>query len=356
MFPKVYFDEAGNTGSNITNHEQPIFVLSSVCFTDDELEQIRKDIRYEGELHFIKLKKSIDGREVIRRLIKHPLLDANHISYYVVDKAFATYAFMVDSLIEPFFKYELHENLYKGRRNITLANCLYYLAEDTKLKEVVKDSIEDLKSGFEIMMRQQSEDSIESFYETLNILISMTDNDLQEILEMMLPSREMLDVIFVEDNRYCLDITLSTLLVLTDHWHKKKGTKIDIITDNSKQLFAKQELIHQLMAIEGYHSVGYDTRKTIFPPQINNLSFVDSIDSIGVQIADIVASTVFFTITGTNKYKAFQDELKDSALLKIPCYSLMRSSAEALKKSVETNNDSDPLDFLVENLWNITNR
>lgn len=30
MIPKVYFDEAGNTGSNITNGEQPYFVLSAV--------------------------------------------------------------------------------------------------------------------------------------------------------------------------------------------------------------------------------------------------------------------------------------------------------------------------------------
>ena len=39
MIPKVYFDEAGNTGSNITNQVQPYFVLSSVCYTDDELQQ-----------------------------------------------------------------------------------------------------------------------------------------------------------------------------------------------------------------------------------------------------------------------------------------------------------------------------
>lgn len=37
MIPKVYFDEASNTGSNITNKEQPYFVLSAVSYTEVSL-------------------------------------------------------------------------------------------------------------------------------------------------------------------------------------------------------------------------------------------------------------------------------------------------------------------------------
>ncbi len=52
MIPKVFFDEAGNAGSNITNREQPYFVLSAVSFTDAELQHIQDDVVYAGELHF----------------------------------------------------------------------------------------------------------------------------------------------------------------------------------------------------------------------------------------------------------------------------------------------------------------
>lgn len=51
MIPKVFFDEAGNAGSNITNREQPYFVLSAVSFTDAELQHIQDDVVYAGELH-----------------------------------------------------------------------------------------------------------------------------------------------------------------------------------------------------------------------------------------------------------------------------------------------------------------
>ena len=95
MTPKVYFDEAGNTGSNITNNKQPYFVLSSVNFTDEELVQLQEDVAFNDELHFVKIKSRWDGRAAIKRLLEHPLFDEHHVTFQIVDKAFATYAFMV---------------------------------------------------------------------------------------------------------------------------------------------------------------------------------------------------------------------------------------------------------------------
>ena len=347
----VYFDEAGNTGSNITNSSQPFFVLSSVCFTDEELVQIKKDVAFEDELHFVKIKSRWDGRYAVRRLLAHPLFDENHVTYQIVDKTFATYAFMVDMLIEPFMKYRLGENLYKGRSNVIMANCLYTFAEKASERDdTIKAYVQDLKVNFEKMMRQQTQESIEDFYETVNILHSISAEGFQDILSWMLPSQDMLDMVLTEDKKYCLDITLSSFLVLTDHWHKKLNSKIDIITDSSKQLSAKSDLINQLMAIDGYQSVGYDTRKTTFPPQINQISFVDSKTCYGVQIADLVASMVSFAYTGSKGLEEFQQEIKESKIFNISCYPLMPASPDYLSQVVDTSNDSDPLDFIVEKL------
>lgn len=41
---KIYFDEAGYTGSDLTNVPQPYFALASVRFTEEELATIRNDI------------------------------------------------------------------------------------------------------------------------------------------------------------------------------------------------------------------------------------------------------------------------------------------------------------------------
>ena len=351
MIPTVYFDEAGNTGSNITNSNQPYFVLSSVSFTDEELTQLQKDLAFDRELHFVRIKSMWEGRAAIRRLLEHPLFDENHVTYQIVDKSFAIYAFMVDMLIEPFFKYRLNENLYKERSNVKMANCLYTFAENASKRDAtIMAYVQDLKKEFEMMMREQTQDSKESFYETVNILCSMTSDGFQDILSWMLPSQDMLEMVLTEDKKYCLDITLSSLLVLTDHWHKKFSSKIDVVTDNSKQLYANRNLINQLIAIGGYQSVGYDTRKSTFPPQISGISFVDSKTNYGVQIADLVASMVAFSYTGTKGLEKFQEEIKSSKLFQISCYPLMPASAEYLMQEVDTSNDSDPLDFIVEKL------
>lgn len=42
----IYFDEAGYTGSDLTNSEQPYFALASIRMTDDEVIRMKKDIGY----------------------------------------------------------------------------------------------------------------------------------------------------------------------------------------------------------------------------------------------------------------------------------------------------------------------
>lgn len=52
---KIYFDEAGYTGADLTNVPQPYFALASVRFTEEELATIRNDLgldAYETEMHF----------------------------------------------------------------------------------------------------------------------------------------------------------------------------------------------------------------------------------------------------------------------------------------------------------------
>ena len=42
----LYFDEAGYTGPDLTNKEQPYFALASIRMTDDEVACMKKDIGY----------------------------------------------------------------------------------------------------------------------------------------------------------------------------------------------------------------------------------------------------------------------------------------------------------------------
>lgn len=346
--PQIYVDEAGNTGSNILNKDQKYFVLSAVSFTKEELDLIKNKINYSKELHFVKMKKSNEGRQIIKALLQHPLMDKNHITYEFVDKDFCTYAQITDMLIEPVVYYVIGEDLYKKKGNIITANLLYIFAEHHDFPEFVVD----FKKAFEKMIRKQTPESITEFYETVNILEMQTENEeFIFLLSLIKKSYYILEDILIEDKKYSLDTTIASLLVLVEHWYKKFDQKVDVITDHSKQIQAKEELINKLINIKEEKIVGYDTRKSIYPVPINTLTMVNSANNFGIQLADLVASAVAFRWNETDKFKAFQDDIKDLPFFNIPCYPIRPATAEELLQPVDDSKDSEPfLTFLLRNV------
>ena len=78
----LYFDEAGYTGPDLTNKEQPYFALASIRMTDDEVACMKKDIGYcewGKELHFKSMYTNPHGRVMLDKIFNHPLMDDNHV-------------------------------------------------------------------------------------------------------------------------------------------------------------------------------------------------------------------------------------------------------------------------------------
>jgi len=346
-FPKIYVDESGNTGSNICDKFQRYFVLSAISFLDEELEQIQADINYPKELHFLNMKESIAGRKAIKKLLSHNLINSEHISYQLWDKTFCIYAQITDMTIEPVFHYIFHEDLYKRRKNILAANCLYFFGEN----HIDKNAINEFKISFMTMMREQSKRSIIAFYDNVRKLKAKSIDELNEFLFLIELSESILEYVLVEDNKYCLDTTFTSLISLTNHWYNKFQTKLEIIADNSKSLTAQELLINKFSNIKEECFVGYDTRKHTYPLPIHRFKMVDSKDSFGVQVADMIASAVTFRWNEpTKKYQKFHDEIAELDFFNLPCYPICPTSYEELSQPIDDSDDIDPLDFLVKNL------
>jgi hypothetical protein len=349
IYPKIYVDEAGNTGSNVCDNKQKYFVLSAVSFTDDELEKIQKDINYPKELHFFKMKQSIDGRNAIKTFLSHPLIYEKHVTYEFVDKAFCICAQIVDMTIEPVIHFIYKDNLYKKKGNIILANCLYAFFAHHKNNSLINE----FKISFMTMMREQTKDNIKKFYSLVHRLLKSPDTNksLACLLHLIGKSSFILPHVLVEDNKYSLDTTLTSLLVMIDHWYGIYQKELDIITDNSKQFDAQRNWIRRLSSIKVKQEVGYDTRKHTYPIPLHSFEMVDSQTSFGVQVADMVASAVAFRWNETTpKYQAFQDEIAQMDFFSIPCHPLRPASEEELSESVDSSEDIDPLEFLAHHL------
>ena len=119
----VAFDESGNSGANLLDSEQPVFVLSSVHFTDDEAGNLIET--NSDEMKFSKLKRSSKGKRKIINILNSELLNDDIVLVSAVHKRFMVITKMVDLLIEPML-YKSGFDLYERGANIAMANMLYF--------------------------------------------------------------------------------------------------------------------------------------------------------------------------------------------------------------------------------------
>lgn len=347
----LYLDEAGYTGADLINKDQPFFCLASVCFTEEELSIIREKLDLPEdykEIHFIKLHKSKEGRSLLKKLFSQPLLNKDHIVIGLALKRFCIYAQIVNTIIECYY-YEHDINIYKKRCNLLLANGLYKFAISHKKQQLV----ENFESAFICMMRFPSSESIEKFYKLTQNLLSDEDTvpSFRTLLNEIPQTIETVQYAIPRENPFYMDNTVSLFIGILQKWYDKKDTKMDIIFDGSKPIASQKELLEHLRDLNiSEIEVGYAKGKHVYPLPMGNIELVKSEDYLGVQIADTIASAVVFIQNNKNlKMRPFQDMLKVLPLFNSPdifATSLVPSSIEELTQNIDTSKDIDPIDFL----------
>src|SRR5580692_4800308 len=99
--PQVAFDESGNTGQNLLDPSQSVFVLASIYLSEDQAVEIchRGDLS-RSEVHFKKLKKSRDGRKRIHQILQSPELRSSTVKVFAIHKSYMVVTKIVDMLVE----------------------------------------------------------------------------------------------------------------------------------------------------------------------------------------------------------------------------------------------------------------
>lgn len=127
---KIYFDEAGNSGQNLLDSDQPIFVMASVNFTEDEAKKILAPIETaSNEFHFIKLKKYRKQQLQVIKALNNKLITSKCVKILYYDKRYSLIAHLVDQLIETSF-YHIGLDLYKKGLNLTYTNSIYFYGKN----------------------------------------------------------------------------------------------------------------------------------------------------------------------------------------------------------------------------------
>lgn len=342
----IHFDEAGNTGQDLLNDDQKVFVLSSVRFTENEKKELFKIFETDEELHFQKLKKSQKGREQILNFINHPLIQEKNILASACHKKFATVAHIVDQLIEPVM-YDNGIDLYIDGRNLIYSNHIFYLSE------LVWDKIEFAKimKLFIQMMRKKDNNSVDDFYKNLIEFSKLVDLQSKELfIDPIIESKKQIQQTLEIANKFTIDVTLSIFFQICNLWYQELNTKIDVIFDNSKQIEFHKEFIESMrnMNIEKQF-VGYGEKTMIFPAQIDSLELKDSSTELSLQFADLIASTIAFMYNNQNSNQNdFVKKIQQSKLLNLSNYHVIWPYPNFSPKDIgmENSKGNNILDFL----------
>lgn len=87
--PIIAFDESGNTGPDLLDKEQPVFVLASVKLTPKQASDLKSIIKTQAsELKFTKLKKYHKYFSQIITLLNHDIISDETVSIAVFHKEY----------------------------------------------------------------------------------------------------------------------------------------------------------------------------------------------------------------------------------------------------------------------------
>lgn len=350
----LYFDESGYTGSDLRNSEQPYFTLASVRLTDDEVDSIKDSIAYAewgGELHFTRMYSSHRGREMLRRIFGHPLMNSDHVLLSCAEKRYCIYANIVNILVETFC-YNKDVNLYEGARHLILASGLYYSA----FLHQDKDLVSDFETSFVKMVRDPSTSSIQRFYRLVDKLMKneYTAPFFSLLLSKIPPTLEYIEEA-LDNNKFYMDLTVPMFFMMIQEWYNKTHIKEDVLFDSSKPFSESKSLLENLkdMSIPETE-VGYGMSKHVYPLPVGEMRIVESYTEFGIQLADVYASALNFILTKREKYIEFQEELRKLPIFQSVSSNLMPPTVDSLKARMEDFAGVDPVEFLCD-YWESTN-
>jgi hypothetical protein len=288
----IFCDEAGNTGANLLDVDQPLFVLASNDFSVSEAAELLELVRSNqgGETKFTTLRKSPDGIRRLIRFMGHPGLNQHRVVVDFSHKRFMIVTKMVDLIAETLI-HGVGGDLYERGANIAMSNMLYYCMPVFCGQE----NTDRFLNAFVDLWRYGGKDRIEGFYQAGQVMIESSINEQFKQSLFFFTERALFDSWWnPSHNGNDLDPAIPSLFQHISTWGERKLDRFDVLHDRSKPILASEDTFRQMLALTGEESthVGYDRRKFLFPLRAISLQQADSKDHPQIQVADLCAGIV----------------------------------------------------------------
>ena len=284
----ISLDEAGYTGDDLLNGDQPVFVLASTSLTDDDAGELLKAHFPDTQARELK-HSAVSARPKGQRRVVEFVRAASKSDTFAIEiwhKEYTLVTTMVDAWVEESTRlYGI--DLYDRGGNIGLSNLLYM----SFMSLLPYPQFRAHLARYQAMMRTRSRLSYDHFWMPLRALFDVSDGVLQDTLIWLLGAE--MDLGFehlagLPDR--ALNVTPSSLLMLAKHWKEKLGRKMRFAHDESRDL-ARDKWIWDTILSPAIPpvTVGYDRRQISFPLDVEGVSFENSEAHPALQATDLIA-------------------------------------------------------------------
>ena len=292
----IYLDEAGATGNHLLDPEQPIFVYASVALETDEASAIHSEMmdrfRIQGpELKGANLTKRPNGRDAVLWVWREV---GQRSKIAVAEKTYALAGKFYEYMFEPslarnsslFYSIEFHK---------FIANYLYisYRAGEAHTTKMFRD-FEDLMDTHEPSDAGKVLSPLDHLTTSnpLGTLLAFCQLNIESIRDEIKLMRDL-------DGGTRWDLELSQTMVhwLLAHWGEEFES-LDAYCDKSKPIESNMDMFNQFVGRtdKAYIRLGGEPRPSLVYNLAGPIQLVDSRKYPGVQIADVLASSLAYSL------------------------------------------------------------
>lgn len=312
----LYFDESGNTGTDLLNREQPVAALASTALDADDCRALLSPMLVHGqtEAKYSRLKGSRWGRCALLQLFSNEILAPDNTKAAVADKRFYLITHLVDKLIEPTL-YEQSIDLYAGDGHVNMVRMFYYAGP-----LIFPGGDWDLiLAAFVQAIRQRSSEAYAHYDEVLERAVRKVIGTEYgpEAAGLFATRGRLSEFLNVFEDMAVFDPMPDLFIMLVNRWMEKSRDMFDITHDVSKPLRRNEAFLRLMMTPIPNRQSGYGNRKAELPLRISDLRFAGSHAHAQLQFSDLVAGAVSdlgAVLLGYRERTPYHDGLRETRL------------------------------------------
>lgn len=237
---KIYFDESGQTGTNLFDKEQPFFSLGSTCVDEKEAKEIiqRCFPQQQGdELKSNRLIKRTKGQKGYIKLAREIADRTDDFCASKISKRFTIVAKMVDYFVEPIAHHSGYD-FYANNYAVKYANSVGFVFENILEKKLANDLMQE----YNTFSRFPSKASLLKLQQMLEASLPSAPYGSEAFLKAFVDGTKEFERFHDLSNwRDSNEIHVTSAVSCMGHWQERMAGPFHVIHDESLHFFKHSE-------------------------------------------------------------------------------------------------------------------